>query len=397
MLPRLSAPIPLVKNCELPPPDRHHVSPYGAPGDSVPHPVCEGENLVTIANRPDYVEGVTHYRSKVEPAMFEGLSEEIANARALIHFNFGTTVPEYVNWYLLNLTCCYHATEDKCNRRFSNYDASSKSPAYGTSVRAGKIYVPTVAVKPKPKVVPDVRPVRMWASMAFQDGLFSWLNDLAKARGAGTIEMMLEVLEDAQAGRGTSYTTAELRKLAKLRRFAKPLRWGLKAAKRLGWAATIAELILGGRVVHGFLAMSYEDEHDTHYGWEVDMVLKGPHVFTDRSGSFTTKDDKYSIRTSVFNPEKWGDKDLKCMMTGSKMALAIERAFRHPPHAGKPHERPFTIPGLVMPQPGPLDWTVNMVPNHSLGGGLAVFSTIPGLEARLSNGKRRSLISMLSV
>ena len=79
------------------------------------------------------------------------------------------------------------------------------------------------------------------------------------------------------------------------------------------------------------------------------------------------------------------------------MTLAIIRAFRRPPHTGEAHEKAFASPGLVVPQPGLLDWTLKMAPNHSLGGGAALFSTIPGLEAKLSNGKRRSFISMTTL
>src|SRR5262245_28147081 len=239
MLSKLASPIPLEKNCEVPPPNMYDVHPNYPPDGGEAHSVKEGENFITIANQPKYKSRLADYRSKIgQPELFEDLGEEFANARALIYFNFGTTVPEYVNWYLLNVTCCYHTTEDKCNRRFSNYDATSKSPKYGTIKRAGLIYVPKDSIKPKPKKKPDLRPIKMWAHLEYQDGLFAWLSAIAKARGAGTVEQMLDILDDAVATRGKDYTPDELRKLAKLRRFAKPLRWGLKAAKKLGWAAT---------------------------------------------------------------------------------------------------------------------------------------------------------------
>jgi len=398
MLPKLTSPIPLAKNCEVPPPNMYDVHPNYPPDGGEAHPVKEGENFITIANKPEYKSRLENYRAKVaEPELFDNLSDELANARALIYFNYGTTVPEYVNWFLLNVTCCYHATDDKHNRRFSNYDAESKSPKYGNIKRAGQIYVPKDSVKPKPKSKPDLRPIRMWAHLEFHDGLFSWLNDIANARGAGTAEKLLEILEDAEAKRGKDYTPDELRKLAKLRKFAKPLRWGLKWAKRIGWAATVVDLIAGGRVVHGYLIMSYDDEPDSHYSWQINMVLKGAGVFTDSSGSFTTKDDKYTIRTSVFNPEKWDDNDLICTMTGNSIALSIKQAFRTLPHAGKPEERAFTKPSIVLGRPGGLDWTLSLRPNQSLGGGLAFFKTIPGLDARLTNGKRRNFVTVMTL
>jgi hypothetical protein len=398
VLEKLTSPIALVKNCELSPPNQLSISPNSPPSNSIAHPVKEGENLISIANRSEYQKGVAIYRAALSgTGLLDDLSDEMANARAVIHFNFGTTVSEYVNWYLLNITCCYHATEDRTNRRFSNHDATSRSPVYGVVGRAGKIYLPTDTTPPPPKTPADVRPVKMWARLAFQDGMFSWLNDMAKVRGAGSVDDTMAFIENVLAGHGYDWDSDELAKIAKIRKFAKPLRRALPYLKKAGWALTAADIVLGGRVVQGYLVMSYQDEFDTHYSWEVNMTLKGSSMFSDAEGAFTTNDDKYTIRTSVFNPAKWGDKDLSCTMTGGGMGFTIENAFRRAPHAGSPSERAFTYPSLVLPNPGALDWTLKLTPKQAPGGGLAFYHTVPGCEARLSNGRLRSFITIMSV
>lgn len=395
MLPKLTAPEILTPNCEMRPPNWSSIHPNSPPSQAMPHTVAEGQSFITLGRT--YKSKLEKYRSKFpEPSLLDGLGDDMANARALIYFNYGTTVPEYVNWHLLNTTCCYHATEDKNNRRFSNHDTTYRSPAFGSIKRAGQIYIPEGVVKPPPKVVPDVRPVSMWLHLQYHDGLFSWLNDIAKARGAGSVEMMLEILEDAKRKSGVGYSTEQLRKMAKMRKFIKPLRWGLKAAKRLGWVASIAELILGGRVVKGHLVMSYDDNVGEHFSWEVNMVMKGPHVFTDESGWVTTTEDKFKIRKSVFDPEKWGKKNVLATMTGGSMAMSVLGAFRRPPHKGDASERGIVSP-LVLPRPGAFDWPLAMKPHGgTLGGGFALFKTLPWLDATISNGRRRSFAEIMS-
>lgn len=396
MLPKLTTPETLASNCEMRPPNWSTIHPNSPPTHATPHTVKEGQSFISLGK--SYKAKLEEYRTKFpEPSLLEGLNDDLANARALIYFNYGTTVPEFVNWHLLNTTCCYHATEDKLNRRFSNHDTTYRSPAYGLIKRAGQIYIPTAAVKPPPKVVPDVRPVSMWLHLTYQDGLFGWLNDIAMARGAGTVDDMLQILEDAQKRKGVGYSMEQLRKMAKMRKFIKPMKWALKAAKRLGWAATIAELILGGRIVKGYLVMSYDDNIGEHFSWEVDMVMKGPHYFTDESGWVTTTKDEFKIRTSKFNPEKWGRKNLLATMTGGSMAMSILGAFRTPPHKGDASERAIVSP-LVLPRPGAFDWPLAMKPHGgTLGGGFALFKTIPWLQATISNGRRRSFATIMSL
>src|SRR6266849_976083 len=55
---------------------------------------------------------------------------------ALIIFNFDTTVPEEVNWYLRELVGCRH-TKDRWNYTFLNADKSK-----------GKIYLPPAPLPP---------------------------------------------------------------------------------------------------------------------------------------------------------------------------------------------------------------------------------------------------------
>jgi hypothetical protein len=245
--------------------------------------------------------------------------------------------------------------------------------------------------------------VKMWARLTYQDGLFKMLGDLADVTGAGaTVAKLLALAEDIAAGRGT-WTIEQLRKVAKIRRFIKPLRHVLKLLNKVAPYVTAADLAFGGRFVSGYLVMTYEDPFDTHYAWEVDMVLKGPSLFTEGSGSFTTSSDSYSLRTSVFNPELWREKELTCAMTGSSFSMSIQNAFKKAPHAGKAEERPFAGPA-VFGSPGVLDWQLKLKPLHSLGGGLAFFHTldikwfgIDWFDAKISNGAKRSFGKIMSV
>ncbi|MEX2026395.1 MAG: hypothetical protein WEH44_03825 [Pirellulaceae bacterium] len=399
MLEKLEAPIDLVKNCEIEPPDWSSVHPNYPPDNSTPHEVHEGENWISIANVPKHSAALLKYREHVPPHLIDGLSEEMANARSLIYFNYGTTVPEYVNWYLLNVNCCYHATTERTNRRFSNYDKDVKSPRYGKVKRAGKVYIPTEKVKPPPKTLPDVRKVHFWARMAFQDNIIKYLKELAGiGSGASTAEKLLEGLEEVLKRRGIDWDPQQLRKLAKLRKFARPLRHALKALKIAGWAATAVELILGGRVVTGYLVMTYEDPFDTHVAWEVDMILKGKGFFTDDSGAFTTHKDTYDIRTSVFDPEhQWKEKKLSATMTGGSLGLSVLEAFRSVPYAKDPSKRAFGGHRFVIGRPGARDWTLSLKSMHSLGGGVAFFHTVPGLAAHIRNGRQRTFTKIMDV
>lgn len=397
MLPKLEDPIKLARNCELEPPGWSSIHPNKPPDNSIVHEVHEGESLYSIANESRYEEGIAKFRDKMPQHLLEGLSEEMALARALIYFNYGTTTPEYVNWYLLNINCCYHATEDRCNRRFSNHDKEVKSPKYGKVVRAGKVYIPKAGAKPK--ALPDVRKVHFWARMAFQDNIIKYLKELAGiGSGASTAEKLLEGLEEVLKRRGIDWDPKQLRKLAKLRKFARPLRHALKALKIAGWAATAAEIILGGRVVTGYLVMTYEEPFDTHVAWEVDMILKGKGFFTDDSGAFTTHKDTYDIRTSVFDPEhQWKEKKLSATMTGGSLGLSVLEAFRSVPYAKDPSKRAFGGHRFVIGRPGARDWTLSLKSMHSLGGGVAFFHTVPGLAAHIRNGRQRSFSTIMDV
>jgi hypothetical protein len=398
MLEKLEAPIELVKHCEIEPPDWSSVHPNYPPDNSTPHEVHEGENWISIANEPKHAAVLLKYREQMPPHLIEDLSEEMANARALIYFNYGTTIPEYVNWYLLNVNCCYHATTERTNRRFSNYDKDVKSPRYGKVKRAGKVYIPTEKVKPKPKTLPDVRKIHMWARLAYQDGMLQWLSDMAGvAKGAGTAGTLLDTLEEVLKRSGVEWSPDELRKIAKLRKFARPLRRVLKFLKYAGWASIAADVLIG-RVVTGYLVMTYEEPFDTHIAWEVDMALKGTGVLSSDGGAFTTDKDSYSIRTSVFDPEhQWREKQLSATMTGGSFGLSVLNAFRKIPYAKEVSQRAFAGSRFVMGRPGPLDWTLSLRSMHSLGGGLAFYKTIPGFESRISDGRQRSFTKIMDV
>ncbi len=396
MLEKLEAPIELVKNCQVEPPDWSSVHPNYPPDNSTPHEVREGQNWITIANDSKYASQLLKYREHVPQHLIDGLSEEMANARALIYFNYGTTVPEYVNWYLLNVNCCYHATTERTNRRFSNYDKEVKSPKYGKVKRAGKVYIPTEKVKPQPKKLPDVRKVHMWARLHFQDGLFKWLDDFAGgAKGAGMAGTLLDTLEDVLKRRGIDWSPEELRKIAKLRKFARPLRRALKGLKYAGWAATAADILIG-RIVTGYLVMTYEEPFNTHFAWEVDIVLKGTGLLNSDGGSFTTHKDSYSIRTSVFDPEhQWDEKKVSATMTGGSFAMSVLEAFKSLPYAKDPAKRAFGGTRFVIGRPGPRDWPLSMRSMHSLGGGAAFFHTVNGWWSRISNGRQRTFTTIM--
>ncbi|BDC51542.1 hypothetical protein F183_A38580 [Bryobacterales bacterium F-183] len=403
MLEKLETPVALVKNCEIESPEAFAVNPNHPPEPSIVHSVKEGENLISIANRPDYAAALKKFIPSVPPELLDGFDEPLVNARALIYFNFGTVTPEYVNWYLLNITGCYHATENRQNRRFSNHDATSRSPKYGlVPKRAGKIYIPTEAPKPKPKPTPTstVKGVKMWARLNYEDGLFSALDDIAKSVGGGSkAGELLDIIDEEIGKSGREWTTDQLRKVARLRRFAKPLRSILRAFGKASPWLDAAEFLLNCRLITGYLAMSYDEPADTHYAWEVDLVLKGGGFLNDDSGSFTTSSDYYRFRSDLFNPEDWGEKHVQCTMTGGSFSFAIKNAFKRPPHSGTLGNRIFTEPSLVYGRPGALDWQLSLRPLHPIGGGVALYQT-PDLSicpSVIRNGKRRSFTTIISV
>lgn len=403
MLEKLEQPVKLIGNCELTPPDPATVNPHQPPPNSLAHPVKEGENLISIANRPDYAAALGKYRDHVPPELLNGFSAELVNARTLIYFNFGTLTPEFVNWYLLNVTGCYHATEDRKNRRFSNHDGQSKSPVYNSVVgRAGKIYIPTAAPKPTPAPVPNgpkVAGIQMWARLHYEDGLFKILGDIADVVGGGKKAVeWLEVLEDAVGKTGQAWTPDQLRKIARLRRFVKPLRRCLSLLGKADPILNAADMLLGCRVVSGYLVMSYDEPKNEHYAWEVDLMMKGKGFLNEDSGSFTTTSDLYRIRTDLFNPEDWGEKKILCTMTGGSISIAIRDAFKRPPHSLTLGNRYFTSPDMVYGRPAPRDWQLTVRPLQSAGGGVALYQTLEfgPLTSRIHSGARRNFSTIMS-
>lgn len=142
--------------------------------------------------------------------------------------------------------------------------------------------------------------------------------------------------------------------------------------------------------------MTYEEPFDTHYSWEVDMVLKGTGLFSSDEGSFTTHKDTYSIRTSVFDPARqWQEKSLSATMTAGSFSMSVLDAFKTVPYAKDPSKRAFAGSRFVMGRPGPLDWPLSMRSMHSLGGGLAFFHTVAGLWRQISNGRQRSFTTIM--
>lgn len=395
-MPALSEPIKLTPNCELEPTNWMSVHPNSPPSNSTAHPVVDGENWQKIANSPQYRARIASYRDSVPPDLLVGLSEEMANARALIYFNFGTVIPEYVNWFLTNITCCYDATEDRHNRRFRTFDRDQRSPKYGKIARAGKVYIPT-GPAPGPKPPPIAREVKMWAHVAYQDGLFDILLDVAKVAGAASkVDLLANTLEGIIQGQFRDWTPEQLRKIAKIRKFARPLRKAMKYLKYTGWAGKALDILVGCRAVSGYLVMSFAEPFDTHFAWEVDMVLGGTGVFGDEGGEFTTAGDPYTIRTSVFDPSRqWVHKDATAMMALDSFSLTVHQAFRKFPNAPAFEDRAFGGDRYVMPRPGPLDWTLNLRPLRGISG-YGVYRTSPWFRSKLENGRFRGFAEIMS-
>jgi hypothetical protein len=113
------------------------------PPDSVVHYVSDGENWQSVADKY----GV--------------------DVKALIKANFGTLVPEEVNWYLNHYVCCDTPTPDGYNWRFSSTARkhTSKSP------RAGIVYVPPrdVSFEEGDTIVVEIE------RLAFDGQRLSWL------------------------------------------------------------------------------------------------------------------------------------------------------------------------------------------------------------------------------
>lgn len=92
---------------------RNQVSKVKPPEKSIAYPVASGQNWKSIAQ------------------------DHRVDAWGLIKFNFQTTNPDEVNWYLREYVGCHEPTPDRMNWRFSN-DCKSKYPVW-----SGKIYIPT--------------------------------------------------------------------------------------------------------------------------------------------------------------------------------------------------------------------------------------------------------------
>jgi|GEM_PF-2930811 len=398
----LTEPTPLSSNCELEPPNWMSIHPNSPPTNSTPHLVVDGENWQKIANAPQHRAKIAEYRKNVPPELLQDLSEEMANARALIYFNFDTVVPEYVNWFLLNITCCYDATEDRFNRRFRTFDRDQRSPRYGKIERAGKIYIPNGAA-PGPKPLPVAREVKMWAHLAYQDGLFDILLDLASADTGlghgtklGTVGSAIDAFEGIVKGQFRDWTPEQLRKIAKIRKYARPLRKVMKYLKYAGWASKGADILIGSRAVTGYLVMSFSEPFDTHYAWELDIILGGLSVFSDDAGEFSTAGDPYTIRTSVFDPTRqWHNNEVTMMMAFNSLALSVHRAFKRSPNASDYAARAFAGDRYVQPTPGPLDWTLNLRPLTSISG-YGIYRNSPCFTARLENGRYRNFSEIMS-
>lgn len=396
---KLEKPKVLSKKCEVQPPFWHAVQPETGPASSLPHDVSDGENWVKIANYSKYKENIASYRAKMPQELLYDLPEDIANARALIHFNYSTTVPEYVNWFLLNVNCCWDATPDLHNRRFSVHDKTYQSPIYGkVTKRAGKVYIPRLNSVPSAPPEPVTRSIKMWAHLAYEDNLFKWLeNVVGGVKTVDAVNKAMDIVTGEVAKSGINIKPQDLRKLARVKRFAKPLLRGLKYIKYAGWAAKGVELILGGRLITGYLVMSDAKDPGWHYAWDVDMILKGMDVFSDSSGEFTTQNDNYTIRLPVFDPSRqWKQKYLSATMTGGSFSMSVLKAFRRNPNSSNIEDQAFAQDAYVQPLPGLLDWTLKMKPNHSLGGGIGFYKSLPFLEAQITNGRKVHFAEVIS-
>jgi hypothetical protein len=100
----------LPPHCEMKPPAP--VGPEYKPVDAVEYPVRDGDDWARVA---------------------AGLMD----AQSLIEFNFQTSNPAHVNWYLHNYVGCTRVSHDGCNFSFSSTDKRST-----WTPRPGIVYVP---------------------------------------------------------------------------------------------------------------------------------------------------------------------------------------------------------------------------------------------------------------